>query len=388
MDISYILNELGEERENYFNAIAPPIIQTSNFKFNTVDDFREALADEYQGNLYSRGFNPTIDILRKKLAALDGAEDALVFGSGIAAVTVPVLALLSTGDEVVCVENPYSWTIKLFNDFLLKFGIKTTFVDGSNTSAIEAAITSQTKLIYLESPNTFSFDVQDLEAIATMAKAKGIITMIDNSYCSPLYQQPIAYDIDLVAQSATKYLAGHSDVMAGVVTGKKELMKRIFEKEYMNIGASLAPQNAWLLLRSLRTLPIRLEKITANANKVIAFLEQHPKVETVLHPFSKNSKQLDLAKKQMKACGGLFSITLKNPSLEKIETFCNSLKHILMAVSWGGYESLIIPACAGISKADFDLNNPRHVLIRIYVGLEEPEYLIIDLQTALDKISN
>lgn len=386
MDISYILNELGEERENYFNAIAPPIIQTSNFKFNTVDDFREALADEYQGNLYSRGFNPTIDILRKKLAALDGAEDALVFGSGIAAVTVPVLALLSTGDEVVCVENPYSWTIKLFNDFLPKFGIKTTFVDGSNTSAIEAAITSQTKLIYLESPNTFSFDVQDLEAIATIAKAKGIITMIDNSYCSPLYQQPIAYSIDLVAQSATKYLAGHSDVMAGVVTGKKELMKRIFEKEYMNIGASLAPQNAWLLLRSLRTLPIRLEKITANANKVIAFLEQHPKVETVLHPFRKNSKQLDLAKKQMKACGGLFSITLKNPSLEKIETFCNSLKHILMAVSWGGYESLIIPACAGSSKADFDLNNPRHVLIRIYVGLEEPEYLIRDLEEALSMV--
>lgn len=386
MDISYILNELGEERENYFNAIAPPIIQTSNFKFNTVDDFRLALADEYQGNLYSRGFNPTIDILRKKLAALDGAEDALVFGSGIAAVTIPVLALLSTGDEVICVENPYSWTIKLFNDFLPKFGVKTSFVNGSDITAIEAAITPKTKLIYLESPNTFSFEVQDLESIAAMAKARGILTMIDNSYCSPLYQQPIAYGIDLVAQSATKYLAGHSDVVAGVVTGKKELIKRIFEKEYMNIGASMAPQNAWLLLRSLRTLPIRLEKITANANRVIAYLEQHPKVETVLHPFSKNSKQLDLAKKQMKACGGLFSIRLKHSSLEKIEAFCDSLKHILMAVSWGGYESLIIPACAGISKADFDIDNPRHILIRIYIGLEEPEYLIKDLEQALEKV--
>ena len=386
MDISYILNELGEERENYFNAIAPPVIQTSNFKFNTVDDFRKALSDEYQGNLYSRGFNPTIDILRKKLAALDGAEDALVFGSGIAAVTVPVLALLSAGDEVICVENPYSWTIKLFNEFLPKFRIKTTFVDGSNISAIETAIISRTKLIYLESPNTFSFDVQDLEAIAAMAKAKGIITMIDNSYCSPLYQQPIAYGIDLVAQSATKYLAGHSDVVAGVVTGKKKLLKQIFEKEYMNIGASMAPQSAWLLLRSLRTLPIRLEKITSNANKVIEYLEQHPKVGSVIHPFSRNSKQLDLAKKQMKACGGLFSVTLKNPSLEKIEAFCNSLKHILMAVSWGGYESLIIPACAGISKTDFDVNNPRHVLIRIYVGLEESEYLIRDLEEALSMV--
>lgn len=383
MDISYILNELGEERENYFNAIAPPIIQTSNFKFNTVDDFRNALADEYQGNLYSRGFNPTIDILRKKLAALDGAEDALVFGSGIAAVTIPVLALLQQGDEVICVENPYSWTIKLFTDLLPKFGVKTTFVDGSDTSAIEAAINPKTKLIYLESPNTFSFDVQDLEAIAKIAKSKNIITMIDNSYCSPLYQQPIAYGIDLVAQSATKYLAGHSDVVAGVVTGKKELLKQIFEKEYMNIGASLAPQNAWLLLRSLRTLPIRLEKITANANKVIEYLEQHPKVEKVLHPFSENNKQLALAKKQMKACGGLFSIVLKNSSLEKIEAFCNGLKHILMAVSWGGYESLIIPACAGIGKADFNLDNPRHVLIRIYVGLEEPDYLIRDLEQAL-----
>jgi len=386
MDISYILNELGEEREHYFNAIAPPIIQTSNFKFNTVDDFRNALADEYQGNLYSRGFNPTTDILRKKLAALDGAEDALVFGSGIAAVTIPILALLKHGDEVICVENPYSWTIKLFKDFLPKFGVTTTFVDGSDTDAIAQAITPKTKLIYLESPNTFSFEVQDLEAIAKIAKAKKIITMIDNSYCSPLYQQPIAYGIDLVAQSATKYLAGHSDVVAGVVTGKKDIIKQIFEKEYMNIGAAVSPQNAWLLLRSLRTLPIRLEKITSNANKIIAYLEQHEKVERVLHPFSSNSKQLDLAKKQMKACGGLFSIRLKNPSLEKIETFCNSLKHILMAVSWGGYESLIIPACAGISRADFKIDNPRHVLIRIYIGLEEPEYLIKDLEQAFELI--
>ncbi|WP_113639113.1 trans-sulfuration enzyme family protein [Nubsella zeaxanthinifaciens] len=383
MDISYILNELGEEREHYFNAIAPPIIQTSNFKFNTVEEFRNALDDEFQGNLYSRGFNPTIDILRKKLAALDGAEDALVFGSGIAAISIPVLSLLAQGDEVVCVENPYSWTIKLFKDLLPKFGVKTTFVNGSDTSAIENAITLKTKLIYLESPNTFSFEVQDLEAIAKLAKAKGIITMIDNSYCSPLYQQPIQYGIDLVAQSATKYLAGHSDVVAGVVTGKKELIKKIFEKEYMNIGASMAPQNAWLLLRSLRTLPIRLERITANANKVIAYLQQHPKVEKVLHPFSANNQQLALAKKQMKACGGLFSMVIKDTSLEKIESFCNNLKHILMAVSWGGYESLIIPACAGISKADFDSNNPRHVLIRIYIGLEEPEYIIRDLEGAL-----
>lgn len=386
MDLSYILNELGEERENYFNAVAPPIIQTSNFKFNTVEDFRSALADEYQGNLYSRGFNPTIDILRKKLAALDGAEDALVFSSGISAVTVPVLALLKSGDEVICVENPYSWTIRLFKDFLPKYGVTTTFVDGTDLNQFEQAITQNTKLIYLESPNTFSFDVQNLEAIAKLAKANGILTMIDNSYCSPIYQQPIAYGIDLVAQSATKYLAGHSDVVAGVVTGRKELLQQIFNNEYMNIGTALAPQNAWLLLRGLRTLPIRLEKISKNADKVIDYLENHPKVAQVLHPFSKNNKDLALAKQQMKKCGGLFSVILREPELEKIETFCNSLKHIIMAVSWGGYESLVFPAAAGISKTDFDITNKRHVLIRIYVGLEEPDYLIADLEQAFAKI--
>ncbi len=385
MNLSYILNELGEERENYFNAIAPPIIQTSNFKFNSVADFRAALADEYQGNLYSRGFNPTIDILRKKLAALDGAEDALVFSSGIAAVTVPILALLQSGDEVVCVENPYSWTIKLFNNFLTKFGITTTFIDGTDLNQFEAAITDKTKLIYLESPNTFSFDVQDLAAVAAIAKARGILTMIDNSYCSPLYQQPIAYGIDLVAQSATKYLAGHSDVVAGVVTGKKELLEKIFNNEYLNIGAALAPQNAWLLLRGLRTLEIRLEKISATTDKVITYLAQHPKVARVLHPFSADNKDLELARRQMKKCGGLFSITLKDAGLEKIEHFCDSLKHILMAVSWGGYESLIIPACAGLSTAAFDPSNMRHTLIRIYVGLEDADYLIADLEQALEK---
>src|ERR1019366_5549645 len=224
MDLSYILNELGEERENYFNAVSPPIIQTSNFTFKTVSDFRGALAEEYDALLYSRGQNPTINILRQKLAALDGAEDALVFSSGIAAISVPILALLKQGDHVVAVENPYSWTIKLFNNFLPKFGISTTFVDGSKVENIENAILPNTKLIYLESPNTFSYELQDLKAVAQLAKTNGILTMIDNSYCGPLYQQPIKLGIDLVAQSATKYIGGHSDVVAGGLNGGKEMI--------------------------------------------------------------------------------------------------------------------------------------------------------------------
>jgi cystathionine beta-lyase/cystathionine gamma-synthase len=269
---------------------------------------------------------------------------------------------------------------------LPKFGVHATFVNGTDLSAFEHAINDKTKLIYLESPNTFSFEVQDLAAVAKIAKAKGILTMIDNSYCSPLYQQPIAYGIDLVAQSATKYLAGHSDVVAGVLTGKKELLEQIFNKEYLNVGASLAPQNAWLILRGLRTLEIRLEQISKTADEVVDYLKKHPKIAQVLHPFSEENKDLALAKKQMKKCGGLFSIVLKDANLEQIEGFCNGLKHILMAVSWGGHESLVIPACAGISKTEFDPNNKRHVLIRLYIGLEHAAYLIADLEQALAKI--
>jgi cystathionine beta-lyase/cystathionine gamma-synthase len=380
MDISYILNELGEEREGYFNAVSPPIIQTSNFTFKTVDDFRQGLGNEFDALLYSRGHNPTLNILRKKLAALDGAEDALVFSSGIAAITVPVLSLLKQGDHVISVENPYSWTVKLFNDFLTKFGITTTFVDGTKVENFENAIRPNTKLIYLESPNTFSYDLQDFKAIVALAKPRGIITMADNSYCTPLYQQPIAMGIDLVAQSATKYIGGHSDVVAGVVTGSKELIEKIFNNEFMNTGATLSPHSAWLLIRGLRTLPLRLQRSFETTKQIIAWLKQQSQVDKILWPFDADFKQAELAHQQMSGCGGMFSFTLKDSSLNKIEAFCNGLKHILMAVSWGGHESLIIPSIAGIAKTDYDERNFRHQLIRVYIGLEDADYIIKDLE--------
>ncbi len=386
MDLSYILNELGEERENYFNAVSPPIIQTSNFTFKTVSDFRQALADEFDANLYSRGNNPTINILRQKLAALDGAEDALVFSSGIAAISVPILALLKQGDHIVSVENPYSWTIKLFNDFLPKFGIHTTFVDGSDAGNFKSAIRPETRLIYLESPNTFSYELQDLQAVAQIAKQKGIITMVDNSYCGPLYQQPIRLGIDLVAQSATKYIGGHSDVVSGVLTGSRELIKQIFDKEFMNIGPSMSPHSAWLLIRGLRTLPLRMKRSFETAQVITNWLSKHPAVDQVIWPFHPNFKQTELAHKQMQGCGGMFSFTLKDSSIQKIENFCDRLQHILMAVSWGGHESLIIPSIAGFAKENYDPANLRHQLIRMYVGLEDADYLIKDLEFGLNKL--
>jgi cystathionine beta-lyase/cystathionine gamma-synthase len=384
MDLSYILNELGEERENYFNAIAPPIIQTSNFSFRNVAEFRTALADEYEAILYSRGNNPTVDILRKKLAALDGAEDALVFGSGVASIAVPLLALLKQGDHVVSVAKPYSWTVKLFERLLPKFGITTTFVDGTKTENFEKALQANTKLIYLESPNTFTYELQDLPAVAALAKSKGILTMIDNSYCSPINQQPYVMGIDLVAQSATKFIGGHSDVVAGVVTGSKAIIKKIFDAEFLNIGGNISPMNAWLLIRGLRTLPLRIERVCASTKKVVDYLAAHPRIERVIFPFHPSFPQYELAKKQMKDAGGLFSIVLKANTLEEVEKFCNSLKHFFLAVSWGGHESLVIPSAVSIKPHEFDVTNSTHRLIRIYVGLEDAEYLIADLKQALE----
>ncbi len=385
MDLSFILNELGEERDLYFNAIAPPIMQTSNFAFNKVADLRSAFQDEYSTYLYSRGLNPTVDMLRKKLAALDGAEDCLVFNSGAAAIFAAVMVNVKAGDHIICINKPYSWAYQTFN-ILKRFDVDTTYIDGTDINNFVNAIQPNTTLIYLESPNSWDYALQDLEAVAKLAKQHKIITICDNSYCTPLHQQPIMLDIDLVLQSATKYIGGHSDTVAGVLSGSSQIISKIFNSEYLAIGSGIQPFNAWLLLRGLRTLPIRLAKSTATAFKVVAFLKDHPLVEEVLFPFDPDFKQYDLAKKQMKNGGGLLTFVMKVNSLKKIEMFCENLKHILMAVSWGGYESLIIPKCAGVRPENFKVDSKDHRMLRLYVGLEEPDYLIADLQQAFATI--
>ncbi|MEO8110750.1 MAG: PLP-dependent aspartate aminotransferase family protein [Ginsengibacter sp.] len=378
--VSYILNELGEDRENYYNAIAPPIIQTSNFAFRKVDDMRKAFEDEYSTFLYSRGLNPTVSILSKKLAALDGAEDCLVFNSGAAAIFAAVLANVKAGSHIVSVAKPYTWAQKMFNDILPRFNVSTTYVDGRDVKNFENAIQPNTSIIYLETPNSWNFDLQDLSAIAKIAKQKNITTICDNSYCTPLYQRPIEMGIDLVLQSATKYIGGHSDVIAGVLCGDAKMIERIFNSEFMTIGSGISPFNAWLLLRGLRTLPSRLERITSTTQSVISYLKQHEKVEEVIFPFDEDFPQYDLAKLQMEGACGLFSFVIKAQTIKEIEKFCESLKHILMAVSWGGYESLIIPGCASIKADEFDVNNKDHRMMRIFVGLEDAEYIIEDLE--------
>lgn len=380
IDLSHILYSLGEDRADYFQAVSPPIMQTSNFAFPTVEALRQAFEDEMGGYLYSRGLNPTVDILRKKLAALDGAEDALVVNSGASAIFASVLAQVKAGDHIVSVRNPYTWAKKMFEQILPRFGVQTSYVDGRDIRNFEAALRPQTSVIYLESPNSWDYQVQDLEAVAALARERGIVTICDNSYATPLYQRPIDWGIDISIQSATKYLNGHSDVVAGVIAGSAARMRAIFESEYLNAGLGIQPFNAWLVLRGLRTLPARLEKITRTTQAVYAFLKNHPKVEEVIFPGAPDFPQAALVQKQMSGSCGLLTFTYRTQRLEEIEAFCNHLKRIMMAVSWGGHESLIIPRCAGMPKAAFNRADPSHRWLRLYVGLEEPDYLIHDLE--------
>ena len=385
-DLSYILNELGEDREHYFNAVSPPIIQTSNFTFKKVDDLYHAFEDEMSDYLYSRGLNPTVEILRKKLAALDGAEDCLVFNSGAAAIFAGVLANVKAGDHIVSVKSPYTWAQRMFDVVLPRFGVTTTYIDGTKTENWEQATQANTTFYYLESPNSWFFALQDIRAVAELAKTKNITTLIDNSYCTPLHQNVIEMGMDLAMQTATKYISGHSDTLGGVLSGSHQMMKKIFDSEYLNIGSGIQPFNAWLLIRGLRTLPIRLERINQSTDQLLNYLKQHPKVERIIFPFDPSFAQYELAKRQMKNAGGLVTFILKTKNREEIVRFCESLNHFMMAVSWGGHESLILPKCAGIKASEFDGENPEHRSLRMYVGLEEPGYLMADLEQAFKKI--
>ncbi len=384
MHLSDILTHLGEDRDQYFNAVAPPVLQTSNFAFKTLDAFRQAFTNELEHHIYTRGNNPTVEILRKKVAALEKAEDALIFASGAGAVACAVLANVSAGDHIICVEAPYSWTKILMTKFLPRFGLTCSFVDGRVMENIEKAIQPNTRLLYLESPNSLTFELQDLAACARLAKARNIITCIDNSYCSPIFQNPIELGIDIVVHSGTKYLNGHSDVVVGVVCSHRTMIQKIFDAEMMTLGNILSPHDASLVLRGLRTLDLRVKRSHDSALQIATYLENHPKINRVLYPFLPSFPQYELAKKQMRGAGGLLSVYLNAPSIEKVEAFFHRLQRFLLAVSWGGYESLVLPSAAFYNIPGRPDSTTPWNLVRFYIGLEAADWLIEDLEQALE----
>lgn len=368
-----------------FQAVSPPIFQTSIFCFPSYEEFRDALADESTHFLYTRGNNPTVNLCEEKLASLEHAEKAKLVSSGVAASSLAILSTLKSGDHAVVVKDCYSWVQYFFNTYLAKFNIEHTYVEGTDVDEFARAIKPNTRLIYLESPTTLTFKLQDLAKVAALAKEKGIKTVIDNTWATPFFQNPIDLGIDLVIHSASKYIGGNSDVVAGVIAGNAEDMKVIFDNQFLPLGPAPDPFQAWLIMRNLRTLHLKMPQHYQNALALATMLEQHPKVEKVLYPLLPSFNQYELANRQMRGGSGLFSFQLKTDKLDDVKRFVNALHYFKRAVSWGGYESLVFPAAVKFADTD-PIPHDRMTLIRLHAGIEELPMLKEDLLGALQAV--
>ena len=360
----------------------PPIYQTSLFTFDSYAEMADTFAGRRKQPIYSRGDNPTVMEFEARIAALEGAEAARGFSSGMAAISSTVLAFVGAGERIVAVRNCYGDAYRLFERLLPHLDIKVDYVDGSDPDAVAAALPGA-KLLYLESPTSMVFDLQDIGLYARMARQHGAISTIDNSWATPLFQKPITHGIDLVLHSASKYLGGHSDTVAGVVAGSADLIKQINERTYSYLGAKLSPFEAWLLLRGLRTLPFRLPHHMRSALTIAERLKGHGSVERVIHPAWSNHP----GKATLAGYSGLFSFEVSEDI--DIPGFVDELKLFRIGVSWGGHESLVVPALASLQQTP-DANSigrfgvsPR--LVRLHVGLEHVEDLWTDLQQALER---
>ncbi|WP_413232179.1 trans-sulfuration enzyme family protein [Paenibacillus sp. BJ-4] len=319
--------------------------------FDTYDDYAEAANNEKEHYVYSRGTNPTVQIAEKMIAALEGGAACKCFSSGMAAISAALMSSLSAGDHLILVGHIYETSVTLVK-YLTKFNINYTIVHSTSTEAVAEAVIPQTRAILMESPTSFTFDIVNIPEITSLCKAKGICTIIDNSWATPLFQKPLEWGVDIVVHSASKYLGGHNDLVAGAVIASKEIMNRIFSKEYELIGGSLAAFEAWLLIRGLRTLPLRMEAHQRNALVVAQFLSEHPAIARVNHPGLPAHPQYELACKQLRGYAGLFSFELKDSAYEGIRRVINKLRLIRIGVSWGSVESQLISPNYGYNKQD------------------------------------
>lgn len=379
----------GEDRARYHGAVVPPLFQNSLFTFEDWDAIDAAFDDRTGAYLYSRLGNPTVRLAEEKLARLAGGGRARLFGSGMAAISAAILSSVDAGDHVVAVRTIYGPANNLLNVYLArKMGVTTTFVSGEDPAEVEAAITDRTRLIYLESPSSAVFALQDLAAVAEIARARGIRTVIDNTWATPFFQQPLALGIDLEVHSCSKYLGGHSDLLGGAVIGTTAAMDALAVAEGELLGGTMAPFEAWLLIRSLRTLPVRMRQHEANAIQVARFLESHPGVRRVFYPGLESHPQHALARKQMSGTTGLMGFELATDDLGAIKRFVDGLRVFQLGVSWGGHESLVYaPAISYLKELPperFAALGIAAGTMRISVGLEHADDLVADLGQALD----
>lgn len=379
----------GYNALQHHGSLSPPIFQTSTFVFDTAETGASRFAGEQEGYIYSRLSNPTVAMLEERIASMEKGEKGLAFGSGMAAVSAILLGLTKTGDHILCSEGVYGCTFGLLQLMEEKYHITHDFHSMNDEDSLRSAITDHTTVIYIESPINPTMKLVDIEMVARVAKEYSIPVVVDNTFSSPYLQRPLGLGCDVVIHSATKYLCGHGDVIGGLAVGSNELMSHLAMTTQKDIGGIISPFDAWLLLRGIKTLPVRMDRHCDNAKKLAELLKEHPAVEKIFFPGDPEFPQYELANKQMENAGGLISFQIKGDKAAA-QSFMNSLQLIKIAVSLGDAETLIQHP-ATMTHAVVPEENRMQMgitdqLLRLSVGLEAWEDIWSDLEQALNKI--
>jgi len=378
----------GETRDNWGHALTAPISQTSTYAFEDSQAIEAFLADKTSRLDYGRYGSPTQAIAERKLAELEGAESALLFSTGMSAVTTALLGMLASGQHAVVVDDCYKKTVLFCKTVLRKFGVETTFVRAGDYAGMEGAIRDNTRLIFSESPTNPHMNVLDLDRLVGIARSRGVKVIIDSTFATPYNQRPVEFGVDLVIHSATKYLGGHNDLLAGVVAGAESLVSAV--RDYRGtLGGTIDPHCAYLLIRGLKTFPLRMARQNETALALARFLEGHPKVRKVYYPGLASHPHHEVARAQMNGFGGVVSLDLDG-DLKRTMAFLDRLRIPQIGASLGGVESLVLhPA----SLSFYDLSREERLemgildeLVRYAVGVEDAEDLIADVAQALDAI--
>jgi cystathionine gamma-synthase len=375
----------GEEGYLAENSTQVPIFQTISFGYPDVDQWLDVALGKTLGHIYSRNTNPTVAAFEEKVRVLEGAEAATSFATGMAAISNTLFTFLRPGDRVVSVKDTYGGTNKIFTEFLPQMGIQVTLCDTTSHEAIEAEIKKGCKVLYLETPTNPTLKVQDIARLAKAGKAVGALVITDNTFATPINQNPLALGSDIVLHSASKFLGGHADALGGIICGSKELVKQVYHYREIT-GATLDPFAAYLLLRGMKTLSLRIERQNQNALAVAQYLEAHPKVERVFYPGLKSHEQHAIAKAQMRGFGGMMSFALVG-GFEAVKAFLPKLKLAHRAANLGPVETVVGPPattshveCTPEERAAMGI---PEALIRYSAGIEDIEDLIADLEQAL-----
>ncbi|MGW0479453.1 trans-sulfuration enzyme family protein [Nonomuraea sp. NPDC003214] len=384
MDDEWICARLGEDEPWQLGAVNPPVFGNSVFTFGSMAELGAAIRDEDERYVYWRGTNPTVDLLQRKLAALERAERAKCFGSGMGAISAAISSLVSAGDHVLVLGAVYGPTTQ-FLRYLEKFGV--THTHAADLAACEEAVRPGTRLLYFESPSYMRYEIFDLEAVAGWTRGHGLVTVMDNTWSTPLFQKPLTKGVDLVVHSLSKYAGGHSDVVGGVVAGPARLIRPLALTEYQLYGAAMSPHDAARVIKGLRTLPVRMAAHQERGLAVAAFLEGHPAVRRVNHPGLPSHPGHGVARGQMSGFSSLFSVELDTDLRAEVGAFLDGLRHFRIGVSWGGFESLVnAPALTVEESVRATMQIPVG-LVRLAVGLEPAATLIEDLGGALGGIA-